>query len=187
MKLAGTRVVLRDKGRDSDEEDYFRWLNLEEWQYYDQPDKPFTGISREEFDEKRLEERRRDPSPTSRGWHIDTTEGQHLGVVSYYDLDKQAKRAYVGICLPEEETWGKGYGTEAVRLLVDYLFDEIKLQEVRTATWTGNKRMVRCAENSGFTVAKRMPDQAGVSVRGEPLEKIEFSISREDWPAETVS
>ena len=64
---------------------------------------------------------------------------------------------------------------------------ELKLQEVRTATWTGNKRMVRCAEKSGFAVAKRMPHQAEVSVRGEPLERIEFSISQEDWPAEEVS
>jgi non-ribosomal peptide synthetase component F len=51
MRLAGTRVVLRDKRRDSDDEDLFRWLNLEEPHYYDQPDKPFTGISREEFNE----------------------------------------------------------------------------------------------------------------------------------------
>ena len=185
MRLAGTRVVLRDRSRDSDDEDLFRWLNLEEWKYYDQPDKPFIGTTREAFDGQ-LEERRRRPlsdSPTSRGWHIDTAEGQHIGWVNYYQLDEQAQRAYVGICLPEEETWGKGYGTEAVRLLVDHLFDETKLQEVRTATWTGNKRMVRCAEKAGFTLAARMPHPAEFSVRGEPLERIEFSISREDWSA----
>jgi RimJ/RimL family protein N-acetyltransferase len=186
MRLAGTRIVLRDKRRDSDDEDLFRWLNLEEWQYYDEPDKPFTGISREEFNEQ-LEERRRrsrKPSPSSRGWHIDTTEGQHIGWVNYYNLDEQANRAYVGICLPEEETWGKGYGTEAVRLLVDHLFDEMKLQEIRTATWAGNKRMVRCAEKSGFAVAARIPHRAEFSVRGEPLERIEFSLSREEWSAQ---
>ena len=186
MSLAGTRVVLREKSRDSDHEDHFRWLNLEEWKYYDQPDKPFVGISREEFD-KQLEERRsrpEEPTPISKGWHIDTTEGQHVGVVNYYQLDEQAKRAYVGISLPEEETWGKGYGTEAVRLLVGYLFDEMELQEVRTATWTGNKLMVRCAEKSGFEVVARMPHPAEFSVRGEPLERIEFSISRADWSAQ---
>jgi RimJ/RimL family protein N-acetyltransferase len=183
MMLAGTRVVLRDKGRDSDDEDLFRWLNLEEPHYYDQPDKPFTGITREEFD-KRYEEQRRRPSSNSRGWHVDTTEGQHIGWVTYYNLDEQAKRAYVGIFLPEEETWGKGYGTEAMRLLVDHLFAEMELQEIRTATWTGNKRMMRCAEKSGFTEAARMPHRAEFSIRGEPLERIEFSISREDWSAQ---
>jgi RimJ/RimL family protein N-acetyltransferase len=183
MRLAGTRVVLRDESRDSDDDDLFRWLNLEEWKYYDQPDTPFTGISREEFD-KRFQEQRRRPRKDSHGWHVDTTEGQHIGWVNYYELDEQAKRAYVGICLPEEETWGKGYGTQAVRLLVDHLFDEMELQEIRTATWTGNKRMVRCAEKSGFTEVARMPHRAAFSIRGEPLERIELSISREDWSAQ---
>ena len=105
-------------------------------------------------------------------------------MVSYYGLDEQAGRAYVGICLPEEGSWGKGYGTEAVRLLVDHQFEEMQLQEVRTATWTGNRRMVRCAEKSGFAVAARMPHEAEFSVRGEPLETIEFSLSREDWSAQ---
>jgi len=190
MRLPGTRVVLRDELgdelRDAYDEDLFRWLNLEEWKYYDQPDKPFTGISRGEF-EKRLKEQRSrptEPRPRSRGWHIDTTEGQHIGWVNYYDLDEQAKRAYVGIDLPEEEVWGKGYGTEAVRLLVDHLFGEMELEEVRTATWTGNKRMMRCAEKSRFRVAGRMPHRTQYSIRGEPLERIEFSISREEWLAQ---
>ena len=185
MRLPGTRVVLRDERRDADDEDRFRWLNLEEWDYYDEPDKPFAGISRGEF-EQRLKERRSrptEPSPSSRRWQIDTAEGQHIGWVNYYHLDEQAKRAYVGICLPEEDVWGKGYGTEAVRLLVDHLFHEMELEEVRTATWTGNKRMMRCAEKSGFRVMAHMLHRAEYSVRGEPLERIELSISRAEWLA----
>jgi RimJ/RimL family protein N-acetyltransferase len=183
VEILGTHIVLRDEKRDTDDEDLFRWLNLEEWNYYDEPDVAFAGLSREEF-ERRLEERRRcprEPSPNSHRWQIDTVEGQHIGWVNYYHLDEQAKRAYVGVCLPEEEMWGKGYGTEAVSLLVDHLFGEMELKEVRTATWTGNKRMVRCAEKCGFREVRRTPYSAEYSVRGEPLERIEFSISRREW------
>jgi len=186
VKIRGTRIVLRDERRKGDDEDLFRWLNLEEWDYYDEPDKPFEGISREAF-ERRLEERQRSstqPSSDSHTWQVDRLEGRHIGWVNYYQLDEQAKRAYVGICLPEEETWGKGYGTQAVRLLVDHLFEEMELQEVRTATWTGNKRMVRCAEKSGFKELGRMPHRAEYSVRREPLERVEFSIGRGEWLAE---
>ena len=182
MKILGTRIVLRDGRRDTDDEDLFCWLNMEEWNYYDEPDKAFKGISREEF-EKLLEERRRHsgkPSSNSHSWQIDTAEGQHIGWVNYYHLDEQAKRAYVGICLPEEKTWGKGYGTEALNLLIDYLFGEMDLEEIRAATWTGNKRMVRCAEKCGFREVARTPYEAEFSVRGEPLERIEFSISRRE-------
>jgi len=186
MRLSGKLVVLRDDRRDADDEDLFRWLNLEEWQYYDEPDQPFRLVTREEFESK-LKQRRRRPAarpPGSHRWQIDCQGGRHIGWVNYYHLDEQAQRAYVGICLPEEEAWGHGYGTEAISLVVDYLFRQMNLHEVRTATWTGNKRMMRCAQKSGFRIAARMPHSAQCSVRGEPLERIEFSISREEWLAQ---
>jgi hypothetical protein len=106
VKILGRRIVLRDERRDTDDEDLFCWLNLEEWNYYDEPDKLFKRITREEF-EKLLDERRRravKPSPHSHGWQIDNADGEHIGWVSFYHLDEQAKRAYVGISLPEEKT-----------------------------------------------------------------------------------
>ena len=80
MKIKGQRVVLRDDHRDSGSEDYFRWFNTEEWQYYDHPDQTFQPISREAFD-KRAEKQSRDASSSSKGkaWHIDTVDGQHIG------------------------------------------------------------------------------------------------------------
>jgi hypothetical protein len=38
MKITGRRIVLRDDPRPGDSEDLFRWLNLAEWNYYDEPD-----------------------------------------------------------------------------------------------------------------------------------------------------
>ena len=52
MKIKGQRVILSDDPRDSTSDDFFRWFNMEEWQYYDQPDQPFQPISREEFDKR---------------------------------------------------------------------------------------------------------------------------------------
>jgi RimJ/RimL family protein N-acetyltransferase len=183
VKISGTRITLRDETRDSDDDDLFRWLNLEEWSYYDEPDAPFKSTSREEFERLRGERRRRDRKtpPGSHQWQIDTVEDRHIGWVSYYQLNEQAKLAYVGVCLPEEGWWGKGYGTESLRLLIDHLFGEMGLREVRAATWTGNQRMVRCAEKCGFREFRRTNYDVEHSVRGEPLERIEFTISRREW------
>ena len=193
MKIKGQRVILRDDPRDSNSDDFFSWLNMEEWKYYDEPDQPFQPISREEFD-KRAKKNREEfdkrnkkkskgssssrPSP---GWHIDTVDGQHIGWVNYYNWDQEEKSAFIGICIPEEENWGKGYGTEAVSLFLNFLFDSFSLNTIRTATWTGNKRMVRCAQKAGFTNQKIMPHRSSISVRGEPLERIEFSLSSTEW------
>ena len=183
MKIKGQRIILRQEDpRDSDYDNLFRWLNLEEWKYYDQPDQPFQPISREEFD-KRLEKEseRSSSSSSSKGWWIDTVEGQHIGSISYYNWDREEESAFIGICIPEEENWGKGYGTEALSLFLNFLFDSMDLDTIRTATWTGNKRMVRCAQKAGFTNQKTMPHSSSTSIRGEPLERIEFSLSSAEW------
>jgi RimJ/RimL family protein N-acetyltransferase len=180
LKIEGQRVMLRDDHRDSDTDDFFRWFNMEEWKYYDQPDRPFQPISREEFNilSKKNSET---ASPFGHSWHIDTVDGQHIGWVSSYKWDHEEKSAFIGISIPEEENWGKGYGTEAVSLFLNFLFDSFDLKTIRTATWTGNKRMVRCAGKAGFTDQKIMPHRSSISVRGEPLERIEFSLSSAEW------
>lgn len=173
--MVGRRVLLRDEIQEKDYGDFFRWRNLEEWNYNDEPDKPFKPVTLEEFESWRRRPKSM-PSGAHR-WQIDTLEGKHIGWVVYYQLDEQAGCAYVGIDLPEPETWGQGFGTEAVRLVVDYLFREMGLQSVKLKTWTGNRRMRRVAEKVGFKEFGRSPHRAPFSVRGEPLEFVEYAMS----------
>jgi RimJ/RimL family protein N-acetyltransferase len=175
--------VLREYRPGADDETFFRWWNLEEWQYYDEPDLPFEGLSREVHDRRVAEQHRRseEPDPSSHAWQIDTVEGRHVGFVNYYYLDPEAGRADVGIGLAEEETWGQGYGTEALGLLLGHLFGVMALEEVRTATWTGNARMQRVAAKCGFREIGRSPYDTEFSVRGEPLERVEYALSRAEW------
>jgi RimJ/RimL family protein N-acetyltransferase len=174
MRISGNQVVLRDEKHDTDHEDMFHWLNMEEWNYYDEPDKPFQPISREAFESQRKQPRR--PVPGSHTWQVDMLDGCHLGWVLYYQLDEKAGFAYVGVCFPEPETWGKGNGTEALSLLINHLLTEVSLKEVRATTWTGNHRMRRLAEKCGFKEVGRSPHRVPVSVRGESLEFTHYCI-----------
>jgi hypothetical protein len=89
--------------------------------------------------------------------------------------------------LPEEQDWGRGYGSEAVGLLVSYLFEAMGLQEVRTATWSGNARMLGCAAKCGFQETGRSSYDIERTVRGEALERVELRITREQWRASALS
>jgi RimJ/RimL family protein N-acetyltransferase len=182
MQIEGDRITLRDQLREADTERHLHWLNLEEWNYFDEPDVPFEPLSWAGFEARWRPPK--EPISHAHRWQIDLKDGRHIGWVNYYHLDEKAQRAYVGICIPEPEFWNRGYGTEAVCWLVDYLFAVMRLKEVRTATWTGNLRMVRCAEKSGLREIARMPHRAPVSVRGEPLERIGFGLSRAQWQAD---
>jgi RimJ/RimL family protein N-acetyltransferase len=96
-------------------------------------------------------------------------------------MDPAAGSAKVGICIPEPEYWGCGHGTEALRLLLDHLFGQLALREVRVDAWTGNRRMMRVAEKCGFTAIGTSPHRSEYSVRGEPLEFIHFDSCRSEW------
>ncbi|MBZ0317432.1 MAG: GNAT family N-acetyltransferase [Anaerolineae bacterium] len=179
MEIIGEQVVLRNEARASDRDDLFRWCNLEEWNYFDEPDQVFVPISREQFD--LLHPLSQVDNPNPQRWQVDTLEGQHLGWVNYYQLDEQSSSVYVGIDLPEADTWGKGFGTESLRLWVDYLFRQLSLQTIYLKTWTGNHAMRRVAIKCGFQEVTRSPHRAEFSVRGERLEFIEYAVSRSEW------
>ena len=179
--MIGEHVTLREEAAAGDHEDMFCWLNLEDWAYYDHPDRPFEPVAREDF-EKRLEAAGR--GGTGRVWknlQIDAAGGEHIGWINCYDLDQVVGTTSVGICLPLRRTRGRGWGTEALMLLLKYLFLDRGLHEVRLNTWTGNTPMIRCALKAGFEEVSRSPHRAELSVRGEPLERIDLAISWSRW------
>ena len=56
----------------------------------------------------------------------------------------------IGIALFDDRT-GKGYGTDAIRVLCARLFDDDGLHRVQLSTDVGNQAMRRAAEKAGFT------------------------------------
>jgi RimJ/RimL family protein N-acetyltransferase len=68
-----------------------------------------------------------------------------LGGVSWAHGD-----AFVGIALGERSDWGKGYGTDAMRLILRYAFEELNLRRVTLNVFDYNSRAVRSYEKVGF-------------------------------------
>ncbi|HEY1350732.1 MAG TPA: GNAT family N-acetyltransferase [Ktedonobacteraceae bacterium] len=47
-----------------------------------------------------------------------------IGTITYFNIDLRAGQAEVGLGLGDKSSWGKGYGSEAIRTLVQYLFTQ---------------------------------------------------------------
>jgi len=58
--------------------------------------------------------------------------------------------ATIGIFIGDKSFWGKGYGTEAIELLTDFIFNEMNINKVKLNVYSFNKRAVRCYEKCGF-------------------------------------
>ncbi|MFJ3964716.1 GNAT family N-acetyltransferase [Streptomyces sp. NPDC090036] len=76
--------------------------------------------------------------------------GQVIGMADYRDLDPYAGVATPGVTIGEREFWGRGHGSDALRLLVGHLFGAYSLSRLELDTWSGNERAVRAFTRLGF-------------------------------------
>ncbi|WP_406381605.1 GNAT family N-acetyltransferase [Streptomyces sp. NBC_01618] len=113
----------------------------------------------------------------------DLTDGTVIGMADYRDLDPFAGLVTVGITIGERDRWGRGHGSDALRLLVGHLFGAFGLHRIELDTWSGNERAVRAFTKAGFREEGRR--RGTVPVAGERYDTVLFGMLREEWPGAT--
>ena len=76
--------------------------------------------------------------------------GKALGWCVVRTWDRKHVNANVGIGLGEKDVWGRGYGTEAMRLLLTIVFDHQRWHRAELWTLAENERAIRSFETCGF-------------------------------------
>ncbi len=73
-------------------------------------------------------------------------------LIGFVDLSGASAHgdAFVGIGLGERDYWGKGYGTEAMKLILRFAFVELGLHRVSLDVFDYNPRGVKSYEKAGF-------------------------------------
>lgn len=68
---------------------------------------------------------------------------------SFSDVRGSLQSAFIGYFLDGKHN-GKGYATKAVKLIVDYAFNELKLYRIEAGVMPHNKASIRMLEKAGF-------------------------------------
>lgn len=87
--------------------------------------------------------------------------------------------AFVGIGIGEPEFWGKGYGTEAMNLILQYVFMELNLQRVSLDVFEYNPRAIRSYEKAGFSHEGRL--RGALLREGKRWDLLYMGILRDEW------
>ena len=61
---------------------------------------------------------------------VSKENGEVLGFMNLNDIDWVNRNCFIGGAIGEQENFGKGYGKEAVKLLLDYAFGNLNLHKV---------------------------------------------------------
>ena len=144
--MLGTKVRLREKKLTDARNDY-RWQTSPELARLDAMPLPNFSFPRYLLD---FVATLRNPAPKRRTFAIETLGGRHIGNCVYYNVDRAKGEVELGIMIGEHDCWDKGYGTDAVNTLVDYLFQELWLQRIHLKTLDWNGRAQRCFLKCGF-------------------------------------
>lgn len=102
-----------------------------------------------------------------------------IGSVYLRDIDRNHKKAEFGIFIGESSTRGKGYGTQATRLILDYAFKELDLNKVMLRVFAYNNGAIKCYEKAGFT--KEGCFRQDVIIDGVAYDIIFMGILKSEW------
>jgi len=81
---------------------------------------------------------------------IEKETDELLGNCGFFDIDYLNQTAETGIFIGNKSYWNKGYGTEAITLLIDYGFKALNLHNIMIRVYEFNKRAIRSYEKIGF-------------------------------------
>lgn len=186
MELRYREIVLRDMV-EADIDDQIRWWTVDtDWGDWDAPWKPLNPIDPVQYRQK-LQNQIAQPKQGHR-WSLEitTASGVHIGKTNSYLIDEQwnwlslldvapGQRVFhtLGIDLMEKDYWGSGLGTQALAAFILHHLDH-GIRELCLQTWSGNLRMVRCADKLGFAECHR---EVGYrEVRGEIYDGLTFRL-----------
>lgn len=87
--------------------------------------------------------------------------------------------AWIGIVVGDRDYWGKGYGTDAMHLIVQYGFVELNLRRVSLGLHAYNERALKAYQKVGFKMEGRM---RGEGLRdGVRFDSLWMGLLREEW------
>jgi RimJ/RimL family protein N-acetyltransferase len=98
------------------------------------------------------------PAHHRRRFAIETVSGLHIGNIAYFDIEEGTREAQMGIMIGDRAYWSRGYGMEAIQLLLGHVFGQNGLESVYLRTLEWNIRAQRCFSKCGFIPVGRLKE-----------------------------
>ena len=106
-------------------------------------------------------------------------DDQPIGFAELAGYDWLSGNAWLGIGIGDRENWGKGYGTEAIDLLLKVGFLEWNLHRVSLSVLGYNERAIRSYEKVGFK--KEGSLRGFIQREGQRWDMPIMGVLRKDW------
>ena len=77
-------------------------------------------------------------------------EGKYIGGCSINKLNVKNRNCTIGIMIGDKEYWGKGYGSDTLKVLIKFIFEELNMNKIKLGVFSFNERAKACYKKIGF-------------------------------------
>jgi ribosomal-protein-alanine N-acetyltransferase len=107
------------------------------------------------------------------------SRGNHIGNISLQDINWLNRTADLAVLVGSKDSWGRGYGEEAVGAMLRYGFKRLGLRRITCGTFGTNTGMRRLAVKMGFR--QEGVRRAAVYKDGGYLDIVEYGLLKEEF------
>ena len=105
--------------------------------------------------------------------------GRLIGSCAFSQVDGENGSAMFHITIGEKDVWGRGYGTEATRLMLEHAFGTLGLHRVALTVFEFNERAIRAYRTNGFVVEGRARE--AIWRDGRWWDELAMSVLASEW------
>jgi RimJ/RimL family protein N-acetyltransferase len=102
-----------------------------------------------------------------------------IGNTSFFPINQKARSVEIGIMIGEKDYWNKGYGTETMRTMSRYGFEELNLNRIWLRVYDTNPRARKAYEKAGFVYEGTL--RQAEYKHGRYIDVHVMSILKSDW------
>ena len=146
IKIEGNKIYLKDLDEKNATQEYCDWLNDSEVNKYLET-KEATIYELKQY----IHDKNNNPNCLFLGIFL-KENNKHIGNIKLEPIEFNNKNATLGILIGDKKYWGRGIGTEATKLLVNYAFNTLDLKEVNLGVISDNKAAIEVYKNAGFKI-----------------------------------
>lgn len=148
--LQGKRVSLRPMLL-SERRKFFRWAthsDATEWWYGERYGDEIPGYEGFKLD---WSEGYFDLQKPDQGQcYVILFQGEEVGQINYNPISRADRATEMDILISDKKFYGKGIGSDAIRLLSSYLFEELEVSRIRIEVVRQNERAFHAYQKAGY-------------------------------------
>ncbi len=145
-KIEGERIYLRQVTQADATPEYVEWLNDSEVVQYLE-----SRFAKHTLESIRAYVTKMQSNAKNILFGIFLKENKkHIGNIKIGPINREHKFADVGIMIGDKSSWGKGYGTEAVKLATRYAFEKLGLHKLMAGCYADNVGSAKIFLKSGY-------------------------------------